>query len=107
MNHNNIGKEDEALPIKAFKQWNAHLVANQIYHAEIQKAVEAHTNLTPNQKIGKWATYLTEKINSLSDGERARLAVLAERWKEEGPPEEVKHQLVFCRIVWGIYLAYK
>ena len=99
MNHRAIAKEEEAPPIKAFKNWTGRLVADHLYHAEIQQAVDAHADLTPKQKIGKWATYLTEKINSLSTEEKARLAVLVGQWKEKGPPEEIKHRLVFYALV--------
>src|ERR1700679_2786037 len=99
MNHRSVAKEEDTPIIKKFKQWNARLVADHIYHAEIQKAVGHHSDLTPQQKIGKWATCLTEKINSLSKEEKARLAVLADRWKDEGPPEEVKLRLVFFPIL--------
>ena len=99
INHNATAKEDGTPPIKAAKQWNARLVADHLYHEEIQQAVEAFSDLTPKQKIGKWAACLTDKINSLPDDERAKLAVLAEQWRAKGPPEEFKHRLVLCVVI--------
>jgi hypothetical protein len=92
VNHRTVAKEEETPPIKTAKQWNARLVADHLYHKEIQQAVEAFSDLTPKQKIGKWAACLTDKINSLPEDERAKLAVLAEQWRDKGPPEEIKRK---------------
>ena len=81
-------------------------MADYLYHEEIQKAVEVYSDLAPNQKIGKWAACLTEKINSLPEDERAKLSVLAVQWKDKGPPEELKRQLVLY-VICGGCIAYK
>jgi hypothetical protein len=58
-------------------------------------AVKAQGPLTPQEQIGKYASFLTEKIESLSEEEKARYGVLAKKWKEQGPPTDVKRRLVF------------
>jgi len=45
--------------------------------------------------IGKWQTALSEKWDSLSPDEQTRYGVIAEQWKERGPPPEVQRRLVF------------
>lgn len=65
------------------------------------EALKAHSSLAPQQQIGKYATLLTEKVESLSEEDKARYAVLAEQWKEKGPPQEVKRRLVlYVEILW-------
>ena len=81
------------------KQWTARLVADYYHHDKIKEAVGAHSSLAPQQKIGKWATALSEKWNSLSEESKAKYAVLAEQWKEKGPPPEVKRRLVSYKVL--------
>ena len=64
------------------------------------EAVKAHGPLAPQQQIGKWASALTEKWESLPEEDKAKYAVLAEQWREQGPPPEVKRRLVFQAEVW-------
>ena len=92
-NHHAVVKEEDAPPIKVAKQWNARLVADYYHHDEIMETVKAHGSLDPQQQIGKWASALTEKWESLSEADRIKYAVLAEQWRESGPPIEVKRRL--------------
>jgi len=57
-------------------------------------SIKALGPLTPQEHIGKYASFLTEKIESLSEEEKARYGVLAKQWKEQGPPPDVKRWLV-------------
>jgi len=81
-NHRTVVKEEDGPPIKVTKQWNARLVADYYHHDEIMEAVKAHGSLNPQQQIGKWASSLTEKWDSLSEEDRTKYAVLAEQWRE-------------------------
>jgi len=92
-NHRTVVKEEDGPPIKVAKQWNAHLVVDYYHHDEIAEAVKAHSSLNPQQQIGKWASALTEKWESLPDEDRIKYAVLTEQWREKGLPIEVKRQL--------------
>ena len=90
MNHRSVPKVEDAPPIKAAKQWTGRLVADFYHHDEITEAFKAN----PEPGIGKWQHLLSEKWNSLPDEQKARYGVIAEQWKEQGPPPEVRRRSV-------------
>jgi hypothetical protein len=74
-----------------WKQWTAHLVVDHLYHSEIKEIV----GITDSRaRIGKWASMLSEKHESLTDDKKARYRVLAKQWRDEGPPLPVKRRCV-------------
>ena len=77
-----------------WKKWTARLVVNYLCHDEIKEAVKASGIKDPRQRIVQWAKALSEKYNSLTDEEKAKYGVIAKQWTNEGPPAEVKQQLV-------------
>lgn len=94
-NHQSVPKEDDSVPIKIGKQWNAHLVVDYLWHEEIAKAVNDSGITDPHQWIAEWSKATSEKYESLPESEKARYAVLAEEWKKKGLPLKVKQRLVF------------
>ena len=95
INNRLVSKKEAEPPIKAGKNWTPRLVADYTYHKEIKEAVENSGLTDPHERIAEWSRAVFEKYNSLSDEERAEFAVIAEKWKKEGPPQEVKQQLVY------------
>lgn len=44
--------------------------------------------------ITLWALAVSEKWEELTDAERARFTLIAEQWRADGPPIEVKRRSV-------------
>lgn len=87
-----MAKVEDAPPIKAAKQWTGRLVAGFFHHDEIKEAYDADES---DQGIGKWQTALSNKWQSLSEAQKTKYTVIAEQWREQGPPPEVQRRLVF------------
>jgi hypothetical protein len=68
------------------------LVVGHIFHEKIKEEVEKYDPLPPKQRITRWAIELTNVINGLSEDELKKYALVAEKWKAEGPPEEIKRR---------------
>ena len=83
-----------------WKKWTGRLVVDHLCHDEIEKAVNSSGKTNPREHIAEWSKALTEKINSFTDEEKARYAVIAEQWTKDGPPTEVKRRLVF-KLCWS------
>ena len=80
--------------IKVGKQWTPQLVIDYLCHDEIEETVNA-TPETDTPRIAIWSKAVTAKYNGLSNEEKTRYGVIAEKWKRDGPPLEVKRMLVF------------
>ena len=81
------------------KQWTAHLIADFRHHDEIKEAVKKtveESGITdPHEKISVWLKAVTAKYNSLPEATKTEYGVLADQWKKEGPPPEIKCWSVF------------
>lgn len=63
-------------------------------HDEIKEAVNASGKTDPHERIAEWQRVLSEKCKSLTEEEMTKYGVMAEQWTKEGPPLEIKRQLV-------------
>ena len=81
------------------KQWTARLVTDFKHHDEIKEAVKKtveESGITdPHEKISVWSKAVTTKYNSLPEATKTEYGVLANQWKKEGPPPEIKRRSVF------------
>ena len=96
-NHRTVLNEDDAPPVRVGKQWTARLVAAHFHQQQIDEALAKLEPLTPPQRIAKWSTVLSDIIKSLDEDELAKYAVIAEKWKAEGPSVEVQRRQVHLR----------
>lgn len=96
-NHRFAPKADDDPPVKAGKNWTSRLVIDHLFHTDIEKAVEKHGEMPPNQRIAIWASELSNLIGGLSEEDMAKYSVMAKKWNAEGPPENIQRRCVcFC-----------
>ena len=94
INHRMVSNEDDAPPVRVGKQWNTRLVVAHFHRQQIDEALEELGPLTPPQRIAKWSTVVSDIIKSLDKDKLAKYAVIAEKWKAEGPSKEVQRRQV-------------
>ena len=92
VNHRSIERQEVPPPVQVGKQWKARWVVGYLYHDEMEKRMKQYDSLPSKKKIGKWALELSDLIEGLSEEDMAKYTLMAEEWRNQGPPEELQRK---------------